>query len=97
MSPATHHGHCQLSVENQYYMILTDTIDFGFGHIFLPQILKFIKFDYCQLLINPLELVKFGLLDVGKIGEIYQIGYESACKAISKIDNLEQFQNKVKG
>lgn len=55
------------------------------------------KFKHCQLLINPLELVKFGLLDVGKIGEIYQIGYESACKAISKIDNLEQFQNKVKG
>lgn len=55
------------------------------------------KFEHCQLLINPLELVNFGLLDVGKIEEIYQIGYEAACKAISKIDNLEQFQNKVKG
>ncbi|MGB5323728.1 patatin-like phospholipase family protein [Lutimonas sp.] len=54
------------------------------------------KFKHCQLLINPLELVKFGLLDVGKLEEIFQIGYESACEAISKMDSLVQFQSEVK-
>jgi NTE family protein len=55
-----------------------------------------VKFKHCQLLINPLELVKFGLLDVGKLEEIFQIGYESACEAISKMDSLVQFQSEVK-
>jgi hypothetical protein len=36
------------------------------------------------------------LLDVGKLEEIYQIGYESACEAISKMDGLVQFQSEVK-
>ncbi len=53
------------------------------------------KFKHCHLLVNPLKLVNFGLLDVGKVEEIYQIGYESACDALSKCDNLEQFQKKV--
>ena len=48
-------------------------------------------------MVNPLGLVKFGLLDVGKMEEIYQIGYESAREAILKMENLEQFQKKVKG
>jgi len=53
------------------------------------------KFRHCTLMVNPLELVDFGLLDVGKVDQIYQIGYKSACKAIRKFDNLEQIQNKV--
>ena len=54
------------------------------------------KFKHCQLMINPLGLVKFSLLDVGKIEEIYQIGYESARETIMKMDNLEQFQKAVR-
>jgi len=46
-------------------------------------------------MVNPLELVDFGLLDMGKVDQIYQIGYESACKALRKFDNLKQIQNKV--
>jgi NTE family protein len=54
------------------------------------------KFKHCMLMVNPLELVDFGLLDVGKVDQIYQIGYESACMAIRNFDNLEQIQNKVR-
>ena len=53
------------------------------------------KFQHCILMVNPSALVDFGLLDIGKVDKIYQIGYESACKAIRKFDNLEQIQNKV--
>ena len=54
------------------------------------------KFKNCVLMVNPLELVDFGLLDVGKMDRIYQIGYESANRAIHMLDNLEQIQNKVR-
>jgi len=54
------------------------------------------KFKNCFLMVNPLELVDFGLLDVGKMDRIYQIGYESANRAIHMLDNLEQIQNKVR-
>lgn len=40
------------------------------------------KFNHCELLINPLRLVDYGLLDVGKLDEIFEIGYESACQAL---------------
>lgn len=50
------------------------------------------KFRHCKLMIKPEKLVKFGLLDIGKIEEIYHIGYESAIDAIRKHDHLEQFQ-----
>ena len=53
------------------------------------------KFQHCVLMINPLKLVDVGLLDVGKMDQIYQIGYESANRAIHELDNLEQLQNKV--
>ena len=44
-------------------------------------------------MIKPEKLVKYGLLDIGKIEEIYHIGYESAIDAIRKHDHLEQFQH----
>lgn len=53
------------------------------------------KFKHCDLMVNPLKLVKFGLLDVGKIDEIYQIGYESAIDTIRKYDNLNQLKKTV--
>ena len=53
------------------------------------------KFRHCGLLINPSRLVDYGLLDMGKIEEIYQIGYESAIDAIRKNDQLDQFQHKT--
>lgn len=54
------------------------------------------KFSDCELMINPLKLVNYGLLDVGKMDEIYEIGYQSATEALLKIDNLEKFQNQPK-
>lgn len=51
------------------------------------------KFKDCDLMVNPLKLVKFGLLDVGKIDEIFQIGYESALKAIKEHKNLDLLKN----
>lgn len=53
------------------------------------------KFRHCALLINPAKLVNYGLLDIGKIEEIYQIGYESALDEIMKNGSLEQFQHKT--
>ena len=53
------------------------------------------KFRHCGLLINPPRLVDYGLLDIGKIKEIYQIGYDSAIDAIKENDHLEQFQHKT--
>lgn len=53
------------------------------------------KFRHCGLLINPAKLVKYNLLDIGKIEEIYQIGYESALETIKENDHLEQFQHKT--
>lgn len=50
------------------------------------------KFKHCDLMVNPLKLVNFGLLDVGKLEEIYQIGYESACEALLKFDDLNKLQ-----
>jgi NTE family protein len=42
------------------------------------------KFDACDLLIQPKKLKDFGLLDVGKLEEIYQIGYETAKEELKK-------------
>lgn len=50
------------------------------------------KFRHCHLMIKPVKLVKFGLLDIGKIEEIYRIGYESAIEAIAKNEHVEQLQ-----
>lgn len=51
------------------------------------------KFKHCKLLINPMELVNYGLLDVGKIEEIYQIGYNCARAVLQEKDDLSSFQN----
>ncbi len=53
------------------------------------------KFQHCDLLINPSRLADYGLFDIGKIEEIYQIGYESAIDVIGKNALLEQFQHKT--
>lgn len=36
------------------------------------------KFDACDILIQPPKLVEYGLFDVNKLEDIYQIGYEAA-------------------
>lgn len=50
------------------------------------------KFPDCTLLINPPELADFGLLDIGKMDEIYQIGYDSAISALSSLQHIESLQ-----
>ena len=50
------------------------------------------KFPDCTLLINPPELADFGLLDIGKMDEIYQIGYDSAISALSALHDIESLQ-----
>lgn len=42
------------------------------------------KFEHCDLLIRPPKLVDFGLLDVGKMEEIYRVGYETTKKELEK-------------
>ena len=44
-------------------------------------------------MINPMELVTYGLLDVGKIEEIYDIGYSCTCEVLGNIDDIKSFQN----
>lgn len=53
------------------------------------------KIERIFLTVNPIKLVNYGLLDVGKINEIHQIGYDSACEVILKIDDLSRFQKKI--
>ena len=54
------------------------------------------KFRHCQLMIKPEKLVNYGLLDIGKIDEIFRIGYQTAIDTIRKNEHLEQLQQKVK-
>lgn len=39
-----------------------------------------VKFDRCDLVINPLELEPYHLFDMGQVDEIYDIGYRAAMK-----------------
>ena len=48
-----------------------------------------LKFADCDLMIRPLKLVDFGLLDVNKMDQIYQIGYQSAKEELSRFHNLD--------
>lgn len=48
------------------------------------------KFNHCELLIQPIKLVDFGLLDVGKLDEIFEIGYESACKYLVNLGDVKK-------
>ncbi len=50
------------------------------------------KFRYCALMFNPNRLVNYGLLDIGKIDEIYQIGYESAVETLENSDFLKKIK-----
>ena len=40
------------------------------------------KFEACDVLIRPPKLVQYGLLDVNKLEDIYQIGYQAALKEL---------------
>ena len=40
------------------------------------------KFRACDLLVRPPKLVDYGLLDVGKLEEIYRVGYETTKKEL---------------
>ncbi len=42
------------------------------------------KFSACDLLVRPPKLVDYGLLDVGKLEEIYQVGYETTRRELKK-------------
>ena len=44
------------------------------------------KFAHCNLVFRPLGLSRFGLLDVGKLDEIYQIGYQTASELLRSED-----------
>jgi NTE family protein len=50
------------------------------------------KFDHCELMFHPNRLVNYGLLDIGKIDEIYQIGYESAVDTLENSDFLKNMK-----
>lgn len=44
------------------------------------------KFEKCQLMINPKKLADYSLLDMKKMHDIYNIGYDAANEALSKIE-----------
>ena len=44
------------------------------------------KFTHCEVVVRPLELSRYGLLDVGKLDEIYQIGYQAASEMLRGLD-----------
>lgn len=55
-----------------------------------------VKFEQCQLLIKPDALEKYGLLDVGKMDEIYEIGYNAALEIINNSEVVAQLQYPIK-
>lgn len=56
---------------------------------------SYLNFSDCDMLIRPMKLVNYGLLDVSKIQEIYDIGYESANEQLEELsrDDLRLFIN----
>lgn len=42
------------------------------------------KFEACDLLIQPSKLSDYGLFDMGKLEEIYQVGYETTKEVLKK-------------
>lgn len=50
---------------------------------------SYMKFADCDLMIRPLKLVDFGLLDVNKMQQIYEIGYECAKEELSRFQDLD--------
>jgi NTE family protein len=51
------------------------------------------KFEACDLLIRPSKLVDYGLLDVGKLEEIYRVGYESTKRELEN-NSIRRFDLK---
>jgi NTE family protein len=47
------------------------------------------KFSNCDVMINPIKLVDYGLLDVSKMQEIYDIGYDCAKEQLEECQFLE--------
>ena len=48
---------------------------------------SFLKFSYFDLLIRPMELIRYGLLDMNRMNEIYHIGYNCAIEAIKRLES----------
>ena len=48
------------------------------------------KFEACDLLIRPKQLNEYGLLDVRKMDEIYEIGYREAIKQIDLLGQKKE-------
>ena len=56
------------------------------------------KFKYCDLVFAPPELWEYGIFDTKKVDEIYQIGYEHACRQMdSLLALLEPMEHYGKG
>jgi len=51
-----------------------------------------LKFADCDIVIRPMELVNYGLLDVSKMQEIFEIGYRSAKEQLEESDCLEDLK-----
>jgi NTE family protein len=51
-----------------------------------------LKFAHCHVMINPIKLVDYGLLDVSKMQEIYKIGYESAKKQLNQCTFIDKLR-----
>jgi NTE family protein len=47
---------------------------------------SFLKFSHFDLLVRPMELISYGLLDMNRMNEIYHIGYNCAIEAIKRLD-----------
>jgi NTE family protein len=56
---------------------------------------SYLNFRDCDILIRPMKLVKYGLLDVSKMQEIYDIGYDSTNEQLEEIstDDLRRFHS----
>ena len=54
------------------------------------------KFADCALMISPPELSDYGLLDIGKMNEIFKIGYDSAIAALKGSKDLKPLQRSPK-
>ena len=56
------------------------------------------KFGLCDLVFAPPELWEYGIFDTKKVDEIYQIGYEHACRQMdSLLALLEPMEHYGKG
>jgi NTE family protein len=54
-----------------------------------------LKFAHCDVMINPIKLVDYGLLDVSKMRDIYNIGYEGAIEQLEQCEFLDLLRTPV--